>query len=220
MSYGLKVIGASGQVQISDLASSFSVVKQGVVGSPVTHASLSQLANASAQESLFIKPAAGYGGIGWRDYYDLQYIECSTGSISYCVIKPNKLITPSSAGYGIRSFGPSGELLFDSGTIGPKPLAASYITYQGGNVNTWYTSSSVNLPNPLYGRNRFVDFSCLVMVHRFVGQQSGGASIYTYINFNSQSSLTFGTAHKRSQESMPGSTSSRTAPIYFFIMEI
>lgn len=220
MSYGLKVIGASGQVQISDEASSFSVIRQGVVSSPVTHASLSQLADVGAQESLFIKPAVGYGVIGWRDYYNLQYIECSTGSISYCVIKPNKFIAPSSAGYGLRSFGPSGELLFDSGTIGPKPLATSYITYQGGNVNTWYTTSTVNLPNPLYGRNRFVDFSCLVMVSRFTGLQSGGGSVYTYINFNSQSSLTFGTAYKLSQESMAGNLSSRLTPIYFFIMEI
>lgn len=209
MSYGLAVNGESGFVQITNNNSTYIIKASGVLASSVSHASLQGLFNPSAREMLFIAPSANSGKIGFSN---ASTIRCTTGDIKYVVLIPSMSIGPSSDTYGLRSWSDSGVLLFDSGYKIPKPLTSVTMAVE--------SSASISLPAPLTGRSRYVELSFLTLLSRLTWNNGNGQNYYSYINWSSQSSITFGRELVYDGLSGPSTQSPRTGHLYASIMEL
>ena len=219
MSYGFLVNGASGQVQIENARNTFVVKSAGVLSVPYNIAAARALANTGNGEFLVIRPVTGAGTITWNTYNNALQHTCSSGSVEYLVIARSNMVGISSDAFGLRVFDGASGLIFDSGLNLPKPIGQTVITRtSSGNVNDWYTSSTLTFPASELNRKRYVGFSFLSFIHTWTTQQSAGSdSIYTAVVFNSNNSITFKSAYILSRPlTRPAST---VAPQYGYVFE-
>lgn len=215
MSYGLTIVGSSGQVQIENTRSCFIFVRSGVLAQTVAYATVRGLADRASGECLLIRPSSNSGKIGWTTNH--LNITCSSGSMTYIVVKPASNVGASSNSYGLRVYSSAGVIAYDSGYNPPKPMGAYSIVYQGSNVNSWFSNVTATLPTPIFGRNRYIDFSFFTRVHGWSWNVRLGA-IYTRAIWNSNSSINFGTEFINNGRSY-NYLVTRTKPIYGFILE-
>lgn len=144
MSYGLKVLGTTGLLQIDDGYVMHHALSQGTVtsGSAVP----------SGSGILFIAPHTATGSVGGSPTSSNVFFS-SSGSYSYVWMNTNP--TPSASGYGLVIFNQNGTLAYDSNKKIMYPVL-SYNYLEQPASGTYAASKTISVPPVSAGRKRYV----------------------------------------------------------------
>lgn len=215
MSYGFLLRGSSGNVQIENASSGFSVVKKGVFPSSVSVSTINSEYSISNIEFMLVSPASGTGTLGFSNSTTFR---CTSGNINYAVVRATKNVPQSSNSYGLRIKDADGSLVFDSGLYLAKPLSSVFVP-KNGSYNNYIGPTTATLPSPIGARKRYVSFSFFGLLYRDPPNIHGGNNPYSCATWASQSSITF--TSERVFDSRVGSTSNiKLTGNYAFILEL
>ena len=156
MSYGLNIIGSNGNYQIEDGFTTFLVRSLGVVANGTE---LSSYFNPAKGEVLLLRPSTNSGSLyTGRNSSSQMGMMCSSGNISYIVATPAKNVPSSPDTFGLRVWGDSESLIFDSGSKYMLPVVNSFLPKIETAPN-YKPTRSLTVTAPQYGRNRYIDYA-------------------------------------------------------------
>lgn len=138
MTYGISVKNESGFINIDETFANMQVLVSGTLSAPGTVTFPEQATRPLVMVSLSSNGIWDANGTPPGDHISnnnsFRIGSAVTQDVKYKVLVPRASMVPSSDAFGMRVYGPSGELFFDSGNLDTlKVLANVFTSYEGPN---------------------------------------------------------------------------------------